>query len=47
MLEIGLNEAKKLDNENNNKNIGDEILQPLPSFDFGRIAAQTEASNYI
>ena len=23
------------------KNIGDEILQPLPSFDFGRIAAQT------
>ena len=40
-LEIGLNEAKKLDNENNNKNIGDEILQPLPSFDFGRIAAQT------
>tara|TARA_B100000424_G_scaffold263315_1_gene250438 strand:- start:4232 stop:5785 length:1554 start_codon:yes stop_codon:yes gene_type:complete len=40
-LEIGLNEAKKLDNENDNKNIGDEILQPLPSFDFGRIAAQT------
>ena len=23
------------------KKIGDEILQPLPSFDFGRIAAQT------
>ena len=40
-LEIGLNEAKKLDTENNNKNVGDEILQPLPSFDFGRIAAQT------
>ena len=23
------------------KSIGDEVLQPLPSFDFGRIAAQT------
>ena len=23
------------------KKIGDEVLQPLPSFDFGRIAAQT------
>ena len=27
--------------KNKNKKIGDEILQPLPSFDFGRIAAQT------
>ena len=40
-LEIGLNEAIKLDEQNNNKKVGDEILQPLPSFDFGRIAAQT------
>ena len=27
--------------ENKDKKIGDEILQILPSFDFGRIAAQT------
>ena len=40
-LEISLNEAYTLDENNRNKNIGDEILQPLPSFDFGRIAAQT------
>ena len=40
-LEISLNQAIKLDEENKNKIIGDEILQPLPSFDFGRIAAQT------
>ena len=40
-LEISLNEACNLDENNRNKNIGDEILQPLPSFDFGRIAAQT------
>ena len=40
-LEISLNEAYNLDENNKNKNIGDEILQPLPSFDFGRIAAQT------
>ena len=40
-LEISLNEACTLDENNRNKNIGDEILQPLPSFDFGRIAAQT------
>ena len=26
---------------NKDKVIGDEVLQPLPSFDFGRIAAQT------
>ena len=31
-----------LSNEiNKDKSIGDEVLQPLPSFDFGRIAAQT------
>ena len=29
------------DEENKDKKLGDEILQPLPSFDFGRIAAQT------
>ena len=40
-LEIGLKQAIVLDAENKNKAIGDEILQPLPSFDFGRIAAQT------
>jgi len=39
--EISLTDASKLDEENKNKKIGDEILQPLPSFDFGRIAAQT------
>jgi len=40
-IEISLNQAIKLDEENKDKKIGDEILQPLPSFDFGRIAAQT------
>ena len=40
-LEISLNRAIELNEENKTKNIGDEILQPLPSFDFGRIAAQT------
>jgi len=40
-LEISLNQAIKIDEENKNKIVGDEILQPLPSFDFGRIAAQT------
>ncbi len=40
-LEIKLDEAIKIDEINKDKKIGDEILQPLPSFDFGRIAAQT------
>ena len=40
-LEISLNEAVNLDDKNKEKKIGDEILQVLPSFDFGRIAAQT------
>ena len=40
-LEISLDQAIDLNKENQEKNIGDEILQPLPSFDFGRIAAQT------
>jgi len=40
-LEISLKEAIKLNENNSDKKIGDEILQPLPSFDFGRIAAQT------
>ena len=39
--EINLQDAIKLNEENKDKSIGDEILQPLPSFDFGRIAAQT------
>jgi len=40
-LEISLNQAIKLDEKYKDKKIGDEILQSLPSFDFGRIAAQT------
>ena len=40
-LEIGLNDAININQNNKDKKIGDEILQPLPSFDFGRIAAQT------
>mgnify|MGYP002048886437 CR=1 FL=1 len=39
--EINKEDAINLDNNNKDKNLGDEILQPLPSFDFGRIAAQT------
>ena len=35
--EISLKDAEKY----GAKKIGDEVLQPLPSFDFGRIAAQT------
>ncbi len=40
-VEIKLEDAIKLNEINKDKKIGDEILQPLPSFDFGRIAAQT------
>ena len=40
-LEISLDQAIVLNEENKSKEIGDEVLQPLPSFDFGRIAAQT------
>ena len=39
--EISLQQAQKISDENKDKNIGDTILQPLPTFDFGRIAAQT------
>ena len=39
-MEINLEDAINLDDDNKNKSIGDEVLQPLPSFDFGRIAAQ-------
>ena len=39
--EISLNDAINLDEENKTKKIGDEVLQTLPAFDFGRIAAQT------
>ena len=35
--EISIKDAEKY----GEKKIGDEVLQPLPSFDFGRIAAQT------
>ena len=39
--EIRLEDAITLNEINKDKVIGDEVLQPLPSFDFGRIAAQT------
>ncbi len=39
-IEIKLEDAISLNDNNKNKSIGDEVLQPLPSFDFGRIAAQ-------
>ena len=39
--EITLQDAINLNEENKLKKIGEEVLQPLPSFDFGRIAAQT------
>ncbi len=39
--EIKLEDAINLNETNKDKKLGDEILQPLPSFDFGRIAAQT------
>ena len=39
--EIKLEDAIILNDINKDKTIGDEVLQPLPSFDFGRIAAQT------
>ncbi len=40
--EIKLEDAINLNQQNKDKKIGDEILQPLPSFDFGRIAAQQQ-----
>jgi len=40
-IEISLEQATKINSNNSDKKIGDEVLQPLPSFDFGRIAAQT------
>ncbi len=40
-LEITIEDAIKINENNKVKQIGDEVLQPLPSFDFGRIAAQT------
>ncbi len=40
-IEISLKEAIDLNDKNKEKKIGEEILQELPSFDFGRIAAQT------
>ena len=39
--EISIKDAITLSESNKDKKIGDEVLQPLPSFDFGRIAAQT------
>jgi N utilization substance protein A len=39
--EISLDDAINLNDINKGKKVGDEVLQVLPSFDFGRIAAQT------
>ena len=39
--EISLQDAITISDKNKVKKIGDEVLQNLPSFDFGRIAAQT------
>ena len=39
--EISLQDAITISDENKVKKIGDEVLQNLPSLDFGRIAAQT------
>ena len=39
--EISLAAAKNLNDQSGEKKIGDTVLQTLPSFDFGRIAAQT------
>ena len=39
--EISLSDAHNLGEENKNKQLGDIVLQTLPTFDFGRIAAQT------
>ena len=39
--EIKLEDAINLNQQNKDKKVGEEVLQPLPSFDFGRIAAQT------
>ncbi len=39
--EITYDDAIKLNQDNEGKKIGDEVLQTLPAFDFGRIAAQT------
>jgi S1 RNA binding domain./NusA N-terminal domain. len=39
--EINLNDAKKIDNKNNDLKIGDKIYEELPQVDFGRIAAQS------
>ena len=38
---LNLEDAINLNEINKDKAVGDEVLQPLPSFDFGRIAAQT------
>ena len=40
-IEISPEQATLLGDQNKEKTIGDEVLQILPSFDFGRIAAQT------
>ncbi len=40
-MEISLSDAQNLGEVNKNKKIGDTVLQTLPTFDFGRIAAQT------
>tara|TARA_B100001123_G_scaffold449966_1_gene617746 strand:+ start:392 stop:1942 length:1551 start_codon:yes stop_codon:yes gene_type:complete len=39
--EISLSQAIKISKDNKDKKVGDEVLETLPTFDFGRIAAQT------
>jgi N utilization substance protein A len=45
--EIKLEDAISINDSNKGKMVGDEVLQPLPSFDFGRIAAQIAKQLFI
>ena len=44
-IEIKLEDAINLNELNKDKKIGDEVLQPLPSFDFGRIAGSNSKTS--
>ena len=47
-IEIKLEDAIRLNEFHKDKKIGDEVLQPLPSFDFGRIAdTNSKTSNKL
>ena len=45
--EINLQDAVILNEENKDKKIGDEILQPLPSFDFAALAIPVSIESII